>query len=348
MKIIYALTLSIFLFSCGSKENKKTETPAITDEVVTAVQLADVEQVERSEAIVSSGAVASTDEARMSFKVGGIIQKIYVNEGQNVRKGQLLASLNMTEINAQVAQAELSNQKAERDFKRVRNMYLDTAATLEQLQNVTTALDASKQSMNIARFNQSYAQIRSTVNGTILKKLGNEGELVAPGSPVFMLASNQRNDWVVRVGVSDKDWARLNKGDKAIAKLDAYPDDIFEGKVSELAQAADPMTKLYEIEIKINPNGKRFASGLFAKIELNPSAIRTYAMIPVEAVLEGNGKSAFVYILDDSGKKAKKTPVMVGYIEGDKILITSGLENINHVVRSGGAYLKEGATVKQN
>ena len=309
------------------------------------MQLAKVESESRAAPIFASGVVASTSEARMSFKVGGIVNKIYVEEGQKVSKGQLLATLNLTEINAQVSQAQYGVDKSERDFSRVQNMFKDTAATLEQLQNVTTGLDVARQNLTVAKFNQSYAQIRAAISGTITKKMANEGELAGPGSPVFMVSSNQKNDWVVRVGITDKDWARLKNGDKASVSLDAYPDDVFEGKITELTPVADPMNKLYEIEVKINTNGQKLAAGMFAKLTLNSAQNRNYAVVPIEAILEGNGSNASVFVLDETKKKVKKIPVTVGYIEGNKVLITSGLEGIGAVVTSGSAFLGEGSVV---
>ncbi len=347
MKNIQIIGIGVLLFfiSCNKKEETKVEKPVFADEAVIPVQLAKVDTVSRAEPIFASGMVASTDEARMSFKVGGILSKIYVKEGQKVSKGQLLATLDLTEINAQVSQAEFGVGKSERDYKRVQNMFKDTAATLEQLQNVTTGRDVAQQNLTIAKFNQSYAQIRSAISGTIIKKLANEGELVGPGVPVFMVSSNQKSDWVVRVGVTDKDWARLKLGDNASVSLDAYPDETFEGHISELAPMADLMNKLYEIEVKINTNGHKLATGMFAKLTLNSAQNRSYAVIPIEAILEGNGKNAFVFVLDDSRKKVKKIPVTVGYIEGNKILIVNGLDGINEVVTSGSAFLGEGHSV---
>ncbi len=289
--------------------------------------------------------MASSEEAKLSFKIGGIIQKIYVAEGQKVGKGQLLASLNMTEIDAQVSQAKYGVEKAERDFKRVESMYKDTAATLEQMQNATTGFDVAKQNLQIAQFNRSYAQITSPIDGAVIKKMANEGELTGPGTPIFYITSNRQGDWVVRVGVSDKDWARLKVGDKATVTLDAYPTETFMGSVKKLAPAADPMNKLYEIEVKINPHGKRFAAGLFAKVELKPAQSRPYVMVPIEAIVEGNGKDAFVYILDDSRKKVKRIPVQIGFVDGDKVLVTNGLDNISEVITSGSAFLTESSSV---
>lgn len=342
---IFAFFIVVLMAACGKKENQKQEAASATDETLTPVQLTKIETVSRSESIVASGLVASSEEAKLSFKIGGVIQKIYVTEGQKVGKGQLLASLNMTEIDAQVSQAKYSVEKAERDFKRVESMYKDTAATLEQMQNATTGFDVAKQNLQIAQFNRSYAQITSPIDGAVIKKMANEGELTGPGTPIFYITSNRQADWVVRVGVSDKDWARLKVGDKATIVLDAYPTETFTGSVKKLAPAADPMNKLYEIEVRINTNGKRFAAGLFAKVELKPAQSRAYVMVPIEAIVEGNGKDAFVYILDDSRKKVKRIPVQIGFVDGDKVLVTNGLENVSEVITAGSAFLTESSSV---
>jgi membrane fusion protein, multidrug efflux system len=337
--ILISIGLTVLLSSCHKEQDEKTTKAVSLDEAITPVQLSAVEQTVRSESIMASGLVASTDEARLSFKTGGVIQKIFVKEGQRVSKGQLLATLDLTEINAQVAQAQYGVQKSERDFKRVQNMYKDTAATLEQMQNATTGYEVAQQNLQIARFNQSFSKIVAPMNGVVIKKLANEGELTGPGSPVLFLNSSNANDWVLRVGVSDKDWARLKLGDRASITLDAYPDQPVAGTIAELAPIADPMNKLYEVEIKIAANGKKLASGMFAKIELKPTQSRSYAVVPVEAIMEGSGKDAYVFVVDESGNKVKKISVKIGYIDGNKVLITNGLDSISAVVTAGGAFL---------
>lgn len=341
----FIFIIAVLVVACGEKDTKKAAIETISDETTVPVQLSKVTFITRSETITASGLVASSEEARLSFKIGGVIQKIFVTEGQKVRKGQLLAALNMTEIDAQVSQAQYSVEKNERDFKRVQNMFKDTAATLEQMQNATTGYDVAKQNLQIAQFNRSYAQIISPIDGAVIKKMANEGELTGPGTPIFYLTSNRQSDWVVRVGVSDKDWARLKVGDKANVMLDAYPSETFIGHLTKLAPAADPMNKLYEIEIRINPSGRRFASGLFAKVTLQPAQSHSYVSVPIEAIVEGNGKEGFVFILDESRKKVKRVPIQIGFIDGGNVLVTSGLDNTSEVITSGSAFLTESSTV---
>ncbi|MBD2756199.1 efflux RND transporter periplasmic adaptor subunit [Spirosoma validum] len=343
--ILLSFSLLITVWACGSKAEKTTATIESADETIVPVKLSPISTVVRAEPVVASGLVSSAQEARLSFKVGGIVDRMFVEEGQSVRKGQLLATLDLTEINAQVSQAQLANEKADRDLGRVKSLYADTAATLEQLQNATTGTNVAKQNLTIAQFNRSYAQIHSTVDGTVTRKVANAGEYISPGASVYQISSNRRSDWVVRVGVSDKDWARLRLGNRASIMLEAYPGQTFNGTISELAQAADPVNKLYEVEVRINPGSARFAPGLFAKVTLVPTQSRSYTLVPVESIVEGNGKEGFVYVLAEDRKHVRKLPVQIGFLDGDKVLLANGLSGVKDVVTAGSAFLTEEARV---
>lgn len=293
-----------------------------------------------------SGTMASTTEATLSFKTGGIIQRIYVKEGDQVTKGQLLATLDLTEINAQVQQATQQHEKAQRDMNRVRNLYNDTVATLEQLQNATTQHQVASEGLRIARFNQQYAQIRATENGTILKKLMNEGELAAPGSPVFFTSGNAGSDWVMRLGVPDKDWAVLRKGNKATISLDAYPLQTFNGIVSQIAEGADITNGTYPIEVRVLPNGARFAAGLFGTVQIQPATLQQVKLIPIEALAEADGKIGFVYTLKPDGRTVQRHTVTIAFLEKNKAAIVNGLDGVNAVITDGAGYLTENTPVK--
>lgn len=343
MKKIFILPLVIIslLTSCGKKKEVKK---ALIEDDIVAVKLADVSQANSTEAINASGLVTSLQEARLSFKTGGIIEKIYVKEGQNVRKGQLLATLNLTEINAQVQQAMESVNKSERDLKRVTNLYRDSVATLEQVQNLTTALSVAKQSLEIASYNQGYSKIYASTNGVIVKKLMNEGELAGPGTPVFFMNASGANDWVLKAGIADKDWTRLHIGDLATLSLDAFPEAIFSATVSMLSQGADVSSGLYQAELKLNTQGKKMATGLFGKAQIMPSIVQKHISIPIDAVIEGNGENAFVYAVADG--KARKIPIKIVGIDNNRAFIGNGLAGVSQVITDGSAYLVDGSRVR--
>ena len=171
LAFLLVTAMAVVLTAC----NGGSQAAHVTDDAI-VVKLRPVTTTRYAPVLKYSGTMASTAEARLSFKIGGIISKIYVKEGDHVVKGQLLATLDLTEINAQVQQASQGVEKVQRDVNRVKNLYNDTVATLEQVQNATTQLQVAEESLRITRFNQQYAQIRATESGIILKKLMNEGE----------------------------------------------------------------------------------------------------------------------------------------------------------------------------
>jgi membrane fusion protein, multidrug efflux system len=336
----------LLIAACGKKEATPAVSNATTDDRI-VVKTAPVTQKTLAIPVHGSGMLTSTAEQRLSFKIGGVIRKIYVDEGDQVRAGQLLAILDKTEIDAQVAQANQGLSKSERDLSRVENLYRDSSATLELVQNATTGRDLAKETVRIAQFNQQYAEIRATRSGRIIKKLMNEGEVTGPGMPVFVLFESGADDWVVRVNVSDRDWARLAVGMSANVKMDAYPDTKFTGRISELAPAADPANGLYPIEVRVAPQGKKFAPGLFAEVDITPSQSGSYSMVPVEAIIEGNGREAFVFAVGSDGESVQKQPVRVAFLEGRMAVLQAGLTGVTEVVTTGAPYLTDQKKIRK-
>ncbi len=341
----FIIGIALFMFHCGGKVEAVAPPMPVADEIPVTTAL--VSQKSISIPIHASGILTSTDEQRLSFKIGGIIRKLYVKEGDLVRPGQLLATLDKTEIDAQVTQAQYGLQKSERDLSRVEGLYKDSSATLELVQNATTGRDLAKETARIATFNQQYAEIRATRGGKIIKQVMNEGEITGPGMPIFVLFETGTDDWAVKVNVSDRDWARLNLGMSAKVIMDAYPETVFNGKISELPASADPQSGLYPIEIKVQPQGKRFVPGLFAQVDITPSQSRLYTIVPIEAIVEGDAKLAFVFALENDGTSVKKIPVQIAFMEGNQVIIAHGLDGIKEVVTKGAPYLTEKKKVKK-
>lgn len=342
------LLIPALMWGCGKKETTDTSTQLPAPGTEIAVRLVQVENNNTGATILATGMLASDTEARLAFKTGGIIRKIYADEGDRVQKGQLLAQLQLTEIQAQVTQAEYGVEKSRRDLERVQNLFRDSAATLEQVQNLTTVYDMARQNLEIARFNLQYSEIRAPQAGIIIKKTASEGELAAPGMPVLVMNGAGPSNWIARVSVSDKDWALISTGDAAQIRLDAYPNEVFNGTVQLVAPTADPMNGLYPIEIKIKAGDKRFAPGLFAKAILSPRKATGSGggvRVPVEAIVEGDGKRAFVFVPDGSGG-VRKIPVVIGELTNSHAVIVQGMEGVEAVITAGSPYLSERSRVR--
>ena len=147
MRPLYLLCVIVIFTACGgSKEKKDTIS---SNEPITTVKAQTLQKKTISQPIHVSGIVASQTEVKLAFKTGGIIEQIYAKEGQTVNRGQLLAKLNMSEIEAQVAQARISLNKADRDLTRAKNLYKDSVGTLEQVQNAGRNPESAAKHRNV-------------------------------------------------------------------------------------------------------------------------------------------------------------------------------------------------------
>ncbi len=310
----------------------------------TPVRTADVTQSARALPIRTSGRLAPKTQVQLSFKTGGLIDKFYVDEGSRVRAGQLLARLDMAEIDAQVQQSQSNFDKAARDAARMQALYRDSVATLEQFENAQTAQEVAQSGLRITRFNRRHSEIRAPANGRVLRRLAEVNELVTPGKAVLVFGAAQ--GWVVRVGLADRDVVKLNLGDEAALHFDAYPDRPFKGWVSEIAEAADPTSGTFEVEVSVEDAGGLLKSGFIARVDLMPSDTAPLFFIPIEALVEGDGRDGIVYAVEAESEVARRVPVRIAEILGAEVAVTAGLDSVAAVVTEGAPYLTDGARIQ--
>jgi RND family efflux transporter MFP subunit len=312
------------------------------------VRTATVESIAAGNAVRSVGVLAPRDEFRLSFKIGGVVDRIAVDAGDPVRRGQLLAVIKRAEVDAAVAQAAEAAQKAHRDLERGRRLGADEVATEEQVQDLTTAYNVARSNLETAQFNARFARIEAPGDGVVLQRLVKENELVQAGQPVLVVGTTGAG-WVVRTALADRDAVRVNLGDSAHVSFDAFPGREFAGKVTRVGSSADPMTGTFEVEVEIAPEGARFARGLVAKVSLDIKDDTTGAgrtAVPVTAIVEANGTVATVYVLDERASVARRKQVTVGSIVGDRVIVLAGLSAGERVITDGAAWLTDGKPVR--
>jgi len=338
---LHLIVLILIMQSCSQPDKKIQTTPSETERIPVQVQELKKSSVQLS--VQTSGQFSTDDETMLAFKTGGVIEEILVSEGDAVRSGQVLARLNPTEIEAQVEQARLGLDKATRDFRRAENLYRDSVATLEQFQNAQTAMKFAERQLAAARFNQSYSEIRALSNGFVLRKMASEGQMIAPGTPVLLTNGASKGHWLLKVSVSDREWAAIRVGDGATITSDALPNKIFEAIVSRKSVGTDALSGTFNIDLQVkNPTG--LASGLFGNAVIRTKQNQTSWQIPYEALLDGNANSGYVFITDDQ-KNATKISVVIGRIEKESVTILSGLDSARYLIISGSAYLKDGSPI---
>ena len=294
--------------------------------------------------IRTNGVLVNKDEIRLSFKVGGVVKRMAVAEGDHVRKGQKLAEIEQAEINAQVAQARQAHEKAQRDLERGERLYADKVISLEQLQDLRTQTAVTKAGLDSAEFNWDYAVIVAPRDGTVLRRLAEERELIAAGAPALILGAQDKG-FVVRAGLADREIVQVKLGDVAQLKLDALPDVTLTGKVTEIASAADAVSGMFNVEVMLERVELPLKSGLVAKLTIVPStaAAGERVHVPISAIVEGDGRTASVYVLEQN--RARRREVQVAFIDNETVALVNGVSRGEQVITDGALYVEDGEVV---
>ena len=331
------------LYSC--KEEDKSKRPLGGTDVI-PVKVSAVSALGLPKKINVTGLVSTENEARYSFKIGGVISHVFVEEGQFFKKGQLLATLNSTEISAGLEQSSLNVEKAQRDYARAVNLYKDSVFTLEQLQNTKTALDIAQKAKEAVAFNERYSKIYAAADGFVSQKIANEGEVIGPGMPVFTINETRGNDnYLLKVGVTDREWASISLGQAAKVTLDGYADKEIDAFVFRKSQAADRSLGSFQIELKLKLKDIKPAVGMFGKAEISTNQDENVRVIPYNSLVEADGDKAFVFAPEGTSK-VKKIPVTISRVDNQQVYLKDGLAGVEEIVISNSAYLNERSTIK--
>lgn len=334
---------TFLLFSC--KQQHKDTNPLGEQDII-SVKIASVSALNVPGIIQATGLVSTENQANYSFKIGGVISRVLVEEGQFFKKGQLLATLNATEISAGLDQAALSVNKAQRDYDRASNLYKDSVFTLEQLQNALTALEVAKKSKEATAFNERYSKIYAASAGFVTKKVANEGEVIGGGMPVlFTNTAEQNNGYLLKVGVTDREWAVVKPGQTAKVLLDGYPGQAFNATVFRKLQAADREIGSFQVELKLKLDKVVPAVGMFGKAEIATNQQESATVIPYGSLVEADGDKGFVFTVIGTNR-VRKLPVTILSFDNQNVYLRDRLDGVDKIVISNSAYLNEQSTIK--
>jgi RND family efflux transporter MFP subunit len=334
-----ALAAALLAAGCA-----RTAAAPAAPEAAVNVRTVAVDRSPVSRTLRAAGTVASRDSWMLSFAAGGLVREVRVREGQSVRRGDLLASLDTTPLAAQARQAQEALAKAARDRDRARELAAQEVAPATAAQDAQTGYQVAAAAARAADFALARARLTARDDGWVDRRLVEPGEVVGAGQPVLMV-SGRGGGFVVRAGLADRDVLGLAVGTPATVILDARPAERLPATVSEVARSPSPATGTYEIEVHLDPAQapRDLLAGLTAKVEIS-RPVEADGTVPLAAVLEGDGASGAVYTLE--GDRARRVPVRIAFLQGDVAVLASGLEGVQQVVLDGASRLTDGAAVR--
>jgi RND family efflux transporter MFP subunit len=300
------------------------------------------------------GRLVDPRSGELGFAVGGLLTQFTVEEGDRVRRGQVLVRLDPEPFVAQEAQAEAALEKARRDRGRLAALRADGAAPQAPVDDATTGEAMADAAVRLARFQRARTVITAPEDGVVLRRLGTAGQVVGPGQPVLVLSTGRRGERaeskesrVVRAALVDRDVVRLKVGDPARWTLDALPGTPLTGRVTWLATLPQPGTGLFEVEVTPDPTPVPLPTqrGLLVRTTLTPAPGEPRVLLPFEALTQADGEAGRVYVVD-AYAVARLRPVSILAVEPRGVWVREGLAPGEQVIVAGRDSVRTDAPVR--
>lgn len=317
--------------------------PAAETAPIPAVEAVKVRAPNSGGLLVATGPLERRREMTLSFRIPGVITRLSVDDGDVVRAGQVLATLDPAGVAAAEARASVEVERARRDLARDQALFDQGFVSRQRLDDRKSALRSAQAGAGAAAFDRRWATLVSPAGGVVLQRAAQAGEVVQPGQAVLKIA-DQTSPLTLRAPLADRDVARVRVGQSVSVRVDGREAPI-PGRVARIGERAGAQTGAVDVEIELT-SAAGLRSGQMATAEIavpltgGPQAL---SRIPAEAILEADGKRAFVLTLDRG--VARRRAVVFGGFDGDDALV-GGLAAGAQVITAGAGFVSDGETVR--
>lgn len=307
--------------------------------VTVTVETVAVERVERTVDFV--GTLRADAEAEVATEVDGRLLTIEADLGDQVKEGQVLASLDSATLDAQLREAAANLQKASTDEARAEKLKAQGVMSQQEFDTISSAQHVAQARRDVLAIHLAHTKIRAPFAGRIAKRLVDVGNYVRVGTPIFVLVAD--DPLRLRGEVPERFVAELAIGQEVRGSVEAFPGDVLKGRLARISAAADSTSRALTVEATIpNPDG-RLKVGFFCKAAILTKSDAEALVVPVEALVSFAGVTR-VFIVDEGGI-ARTRPVRTGLSLGTKVEIVEGLSRGDRVATSALARLAEGSKV---
>lgn len=291
--------------------------------------------------IMANGNFIPGQQINFSAENSGRVTKVLVDEGSNVRVGQVLAIIKADQLNVDVESAEAAYINAKNDLERYQSALQTGGVTGQQVDQAKLALTNAQARLQQARLKVGDTYVRSSINGVVNKRLIEPGAVVAPGTQMFEIVNIAQLK--LAVTVNEQQVAQLQEGDIVKIKLSVFPDESYSGKISFIAPKSDE-TLSFPLEISLTANpGNKIRAGMYGTAEFDFGATTPVLMLPRTAFVGSVSNNQVFVSAGDS--VARLRTVTAGRIVGENVEILQGLTEGEKVITSGQVNLNDGTAI---
>lgn len=306
--------------------------PALAHAEARRVETAPIKRAVVHHEIRTFGVLAPRVE-ELSFQVRGRIRNFVAAEGDRVEAGQVLAELEIQDAEYALRGAASERDNGLRLLERMKALHAERSVQTAELEDAQARYEQLQVAYEQAEFNVAQCKLRAPSSGLILKKVTDSRTSVAPGQTIFVFQSD-REEWITKVDLTDRNALLVADGAEANIRFAPYPGKTFKGRVTSVAQLANPADGLFTAEIAISTQGAALRPGMVAEVDLMKATDRPYTILPFDALLDLRGNRGVVYLVDDEGRAVEKA-VTIYALERDTVAVIEDLGPYREVVVRG-------------
>ncbi len=340
------------LVGCAEEEE-------FVEELLPSVSVYVVEPRTLSEEIRASGDLEARFHTEIAAEVDGRVTELAVDEGGQAEEGAIVIEidparrdLDLAAANARLSQARAERRNQERKTRRIRELRSQNVSSIQQLEEAETmlalaesAVRAEEASVGVARRAVRDSSVTAPFAGLVARRFVELGEYVQPGKSLFELVA--LNPLEAIFSLTELDTERVRLGQRVEISVGAFPNRVFEGRVSFVAPTVDPATRTLRIKAEVENADGVLRPGLFARVSLGVAERENILMVPAESLIQRVGGASIYRVNDSEGSEGlvERLAVQVGATDGDYVEVRGPVRPGDRIVRRGHGGLANGMSV---
>ena len=335
------ILIGILFFSagCGGKNGKNGKNGE-DEKTLIPIEVAVVDLGDIAAFYNGTATLEAEEDAQVVAKVGGVVQEILVEEGDQVKAGDILARLDGEVLSVEMAQAEARFQRLAEDFKRKNSLFQKDAISIELFQLAKYDYESQKAARDLVKLNLDYTAIRAPISGIVTERQIKIGNMVLTNAIAFRITDF--DPLLAILYVPEREIGKLAVGQTAMVKVDALTTSEFKGVIDRISPIVDSRTGTVKVTIEISDPSRQLKAGMFSRVSIIYDVHEKTPLIPREAIITEDDES-LVFVVRDT--MVYRQTVETGYVNTTHIEITSGIALNDTVVVTGQNSLKDSALI---
>lgn len=340
--LLFILLSAISLSQASCSKESQSKSPSDTDS--TPVIPVEADMVKRGDVSAyyhGTATLEARDEATVVAEVGGIVTSVFVEEGDVVNKGQILAQIDPEPYEIEAARVQAILNRLENEFERNSIMFERNLISAEVFESSKFELEMQKANLDMAKRNLDQTAIRAPISGVIGDRFIKTGNRISPNEAAFDVV--QMDPLLAILHVPEHEMGKIRAGQPVSLSIDALPGETYTGRVDRVSPVVDRTTGTVKTTVMVNDESGNLKPGMFARVSIVHSVNRNTLIIPRQAILSEDGRTS-TYVVQDSIAVLKR--LTTGFTNGIYIEVLDGLSEGEQVVTVGQASLRDSSKIE--